>query len=73
MGIRTFQNWARANASFSSLFGGDIRLRGDGQQEPAHRPVARRPTGESLCRPMTIGQSFRRRPTFLALIDIHSL
>jgi len=32
-------------------------------RRPSLPPVARRPTGESSCRPMTTGQSFRRRPT----------
>jgi hypothetical protein len=40
---------------------------------PSLPPVARRSTGESSCRSMTTGQSFRRRTDELPVIDIHSL
>ena len=40
---------------------------------PSLPPVARRSTGESSCRSMTTGQSFRRRIDELPVIDIHSL
>jgi len=33
------------------------------RRRQSRRPVARPPTGENWCRPMTTGQSFRRRPT----------
>lgn len=35
--------------------------------------VARRPPGERSCRPEMTGKSFRRHPTFLTVIDSHSM